>query len=337
MMAQNRNHPPSVSVITPFYNRADYFRQVVDTLDRQVFRDFELIVVDDGSEDDLRPAIAKVETEFPIRLIRLDCNTGAASARNCGIENARGRYVAFLDSDDAWMPEKLLSQFRQLENANNRSVLVGLTRQLVIGARTYEAPRRLLTQGDSIGEYLFRRGGIVQSSMMFMTTDLARSVRFVDGGRGHDDWSFALRLEQAGAHFEMLPAALTIYNNAGGRTRRSPTHSQARFDWLEQWRGSLGEGPYLAARAAFVSHMSMDQSPHAPHVIGTAFLRGAIPPWRAAYYAATLVFPSLRKLGVFAKEVRLGRGSEAVKRHRERVEWRKSGKGHPGPGSGHRG
>lgn len=337
MIAQDRNEPPSISVITPIYNRAEYVRKVVDTLERQVFKDFELILVDDGSEDDLRPAIANVETEFPIRLIRLDRNTGAASARNCGIENARGRYVAFLDSDDAWMPDKLLSQFRQLEDANNRNVLVSLTRQLVIGGRTYEAPRRLLAQGDSIGEYLFRRGGIVQSSMMFMTTDLARSVRFVDGGRGHDDWSFALRLEQAGAHFEMLPAALTIYDNAGGRVRRSPGYSQARFDWLEQWRGNLGDGPYLAARAAFVSHMGLNRSSRAFQAIGVACLRGAISPGRAAYYAASLVFPSFRKLGVFAKEVRLGRGSAAAKRYRESVEWRKPEKGHPSPGSVHRG
>lgn len=332
MIAPRMDCRPAVSVITPFYNRADYLQDIVDTLREQTFRDFELVAVDDGSEDDLRLAIAKLETDFPIRLIRLDRNKGAASARNAGLDNCEGRYVAFLDSDDAWMPEKLFSQFQQLESAKDRKALVSLTRQLVVGARTYEAPRRLLTRVESVGEYLFRQGGVIQSSMMFMTADLAKSVRFQEGGRGHDDWSFALRLEQAGARFEMLPASLTIYNDAAGRVRRSPAYSQARFDWLEQWRGGLGEGPYFAARAAFVSNMSDNRSPRALHAIVIAVLRGAIPPWRGLYYAAALAFPAVRELGVFVKDIRLrGKPSPAIRHHG--VELENSGKGYPSRGS----
>jgi glycosyltransferase involved in cell wall biosynthesis len=321
-------------VITPFYNRADYFSRIADTLNGQVFKDFELIVVDDGSEDELGLVIAKVETTFPVQLITLDRNKGAASARNAGIDNSRGRYVAFLDSDDAWLPEKLVSQFYQLENANDGSVLVSLTRQLVVGRRTYEAPHRLLTRGDPIGEYLFRQGGIVQSSMMFMAAHLAKSVRFVEGARGHDDWSFALRLEQAGAHFEMLPEPLTIYDNAGGRVRRSPSYSRDRFDWLEKWRESLGEGPYLAARAAFASNMSDGWSARSLQMIGIAFLRRAIPLWRAAYYTATLAFPSVRKFSVFAKEAGFGRSGRVGSSSNES---RKFGKKSPSPSSFRRG
>src|SRR5579871_3655533 len=309
MIVRNRSRPPAVSVITPFYNRAGCFADIAETLHAQSFQDFELVIVDDGSDDDLRLEIEKVEAKFPIRLVRLDRNKGAASARNVGIDNSSGTYVAFLDSDDAWMPEKLLAQFHQLENASDRSSLVSLTRHLVVGARTYEAPRRLLNRLDPIGEYLFQRDGIIQSSMMFMTTDLAKSARFEDGGRGHDYWSFALRLERMGARFEMLPAALTIYNNADGRVRRSPAYSQARFDWLERWRGHLGEGPYLAARAAFASNMSRGPSRRALHAIGSALYHRAIPPWRAAYYAATVAFPSVRKWAVLVKEFRWRRRS----------------------------
>jgi glycosyltransferase involved in cell wall biosynthesis len=314
MIVPNWSRPPAVSVITPFYNRAEYFEDIAETLHSQSFKDFELVIVDDGSDDDVRLQIEKAETKFPIKLIRLDRNRGAASARNAGIDNSRGRYVAFLDSDDGWMPDKLLTQFQQLENANDRSLLVSLTRQVVVGARAYEAPRRLITRLDPIGEYLFQRQGIIQSSMMFMAADLAKSVRFEEGARGHDDWSFALRLERAGARFEMLPAALTIYDNSQGRARRSPGYSLARFEWLERWRKDLGEGPYLAARAAFVSNMSGDRPPRALHAIGIALRRGAIPLWRAVYYAATLAFPAVRKFGVIVKEVRLGGGGSTSPR-----------------------
>lgn len=322
----NQNHPPAVSVITPLYNRADYIPQIVTTLGRQTFTDLELIIVDDGSKDDPRAAIENVKAAFPIRLIRCDHNAGAASARNSGIDVARGRYVAFLDSDDAWAPEKLLRQFQQVEKSRDKNLLVSLTRQLVVGPRIYVAPRRLLARGQEVGEYLFQRGGIIQSSMMFMDADLARSVRFVDGARGHDDWSFALRLEEAGASFEMLPAALTIYNDDRGRARRSPSYSKARYDWLEQWRERLGEGPYLAARAAFASRMTGNRSPELFRAIATALLRRAIPAWRAAYYAATLTFPAVRDYSVSAREAWLGRGLEAVK---WRQEWEKSDKKHP--------
>src|SRR5262249_13268211 len=114
----SQNQSPAVSVITPLHNRADYVPQIVTTLGRQTFTDFELIIVDDGSTDDPLRAIENVKAAFPIRLIRQDHNAGAASARNSGIDAARGRYVAFLDSDDAWAPEKLLQQFQQVEQSH---------------------------------------------------------------------------------------------------------------------------------------------------------------------------------------------------------------------------
>jgi glycosyltransferase involved in cell wall biosynthesis len=304
----NTNEFPKVSVITPFYNRAGFLRPVLNTLAGQTLTEFELIAVDDGSNDDLAAAIERSTPAFPVRLVRLYPNAGAASARNAGLDHARGRYVAFLDSDDAWAPEKLLRQYEQLENAPDRQMLVSLTRQLVMEDRAYVAPGRLLTKREPVGSYLFQHYGVIQSSMMFMAADLAKSVRWVDGGRGHDDWSFALRLERAGAHFEMLPEALTIYNNRQGRLRRSPAYSEARFGWLEQWRHQLGEGPYHAACAAFASNMpGRRRVRHLRLVIG-AFHRGAIPLRRAAYYLAAWAFPVLRSAGTRVKNMQARRG-----------------------------
>jgi glycosyltransferase involved in cell wall biosynthesis len=293
---------PAVSVISPFYNRSHLLPSVLETIEHQTFRDIEWIIVDDGSEDDLTEAVDKIESSVVIRLLRLQRNLGAASARNAGIRMAAGRYIALLDSDDSWDPHKLRKQFEQLERAADHNLIVSLTRQLIVSDRTtYVAPRRLFSKGDSVGRYLFQSGGIIQSSMMFMTTDLAKSVGFVEGDVGHDDWSFALRLEQAGAHFDMLPEALTKYNDKRDRVRRSPSYCSARFDWLEEWRLNLGHGPYLAARAAFASHMSNRQPSHVRMIL-VAFARRAIPGWRTAYYLATWAFPFLRTFGVLAKE-----------------------------------
>ena len=95
---------PSVSIIIPTYNRVHLLREALDSVDRQTFRDFEVIVVDDGSTED----VAGVAENHPTRpaVIRQP-RKGPAAARNRGIQAARGEILAFLDSDDLWHPEKL--------------------------------------------------------------------------------------------------------------------------------------------------------------------------------------------------------------------------------------
>ena len=88
---------PVVSVVVPTYNRSIYIRETLDSVLRQAFSNFEVIVVDDGSTDEtetvLRPYLDQ------IRYIRQE-NGGAAAARNMGVRNARGAFIAFMDSDD---------------------------------------------------------------------------------------------------------------------------------------------------------------------------------------------------------------------------------------------
>lgn len=293
----------AVSVISPFYNRSEYVRPLIATLERQTFKDFELIFVDDGSHEDLWQALKGVRPSFAIHIVTLATNRGAASARNAGIDAARGRYVAFLDSDDSWDPTKLEKQLRHLQTASDGHRLVSLTRQQVVSDRRYVAPNRTIKPSDRVGTYLFQQGGVIQTSTLMLSTALARKVRFVEGGRGHDDWSLALKLEAAGARFEMLDEPLTIYNDEHNRTRRSPKYSAKRLNWLDAWRSELGEKPYLAARAALISRMPDFDRSVAAAMINEAARCGAVPPWRAAYYRAALAFPWLRPLAIRAKQL----------------------------------
>jgi len=97
--------PPVVSVVIPTHNRGSLLRAALDSVQSQTFVDYEVIVVDDGSTEDIAAAIAGHGTRP--RLITLSIQSGPAAARNRGIEAARGRWIAFLDSDDLWTPTKL--------------------------------------------------------------------------------------------------------------------------------------------------------------------------------------------------------------------------------------
>ena len=101
-----------VSVIIPTYNRAAFARRAINSVLAQTYRPIEIIVVDDGSSDGIWSALAAYGDD--IRLLRQP-HEGASSARNKGLREAKGHFIAFLDSDDFWAPEKTAEQVRTLE------------------------------------------------------------------------------------------------------------------------------------------------------------------------------------------------------------------------------
>lgn len=108
-----------VSIITPTYNSAKYIEQTIQSVQKQTYKKWEMILVDDCSSDNTVQIIQHfIEEDHRIHLIQLNKNSGAGIARNTALSAAKGRYIAFLDSDDLWKPEKLTQQidFMQREN-----------------------------------------------------------------------------------------------------------------------------------------------------------------------------------------------------------------------------
>jgi glycosyltransferase involved in cell wall biosynthesis len=108
---------PKVSVILPTYNRSLFLASAIQSALNQTFQDFEIVVVDDASVDSTRDTVRRFKDQR-IKYIYHEMNKGEAASRNTGIINSVGEYIAFLDDDDEWFPEKLKLQIDLLEKGN---------------------------------------------------------------------------------------------------------------------------------------------------------------------------------------------------------------------------
>jgi len=109
---------PKVAVIIPTCNRSTYLKRAIESVCAQTYTDFEIIVVDDASTDDTPEVVAQFRDK-PIKYIRHAERKGGSAARNTGITHSQSEYIAFLDDDDEWLPEKLARQVSVLDAGDN--------------------------------------------------------------------------------------------------------------------------------------------------------------------------------------------------------------------------
>ena len=127
---------PAVSVVVAAYNYARYLPMAVDSILAQTYRDFEIIVVDDGSTDNTQAVVLPYINANAIRYFR-QINSGQAVAKNMGIKESRGEYVAFLDADDIWFPAKLEKQMPLFSKAE---IGVVYSKRVLIDKNHNESP-----------------------------------------------------------------------------------------------------------------------------------------------------------------------------------------------------
>lgn len=122
---------PLVSVIVIFLNAADFLQEAIDSVLAQSYNDWELLLVDDGSNDDSGEIAKTFASQNPLQIHYLEHeghqNLGMSAARNLGIRKAKGNYIAFLDADDHWLPERLETHVKILESYPEAGMLFGST------------------------------------------------------------------------------------------------------------------------------------------------------------------------------------------------------------------
>ena len=201
---------PSVSVVIPTYGHRDFVLATLDSVFSQTFTDYEVIVINDGSSDDTAERLRPLEAAGQIRYIK-QANAGQAMSRNRGIREARGEFIALLDDDDLWPPDKLEWQVEALRARSDVVVACGGLDCIDgsgrpaprLAARGLDLPRLPPEQADALYEALTRRNQIVspgqclirRSTLAALTGDPFDARPAL---RGCDDWDLWLRLAERG-------------------------------------------------------------------------------------------------------------------------------------------
>ncbi|HWA92691.1 MAG TPA: glycosyltransferase family 2 protein [Rhizomicrobium sp.] len=236
--------PPFFTVVIPVYNRAGVLGAAVASVLAQTEQDFEIVVVDDGSKDD--PARA-LPADPRIRFVRQP-NKGGGAARNAGIDLARGRFVAFLDSDDVYLPNHLGAMRRLLDGTTDT---VGYARIVVDRGegRTFLKPPRAIRAGEHMATYLLCDRGFVPTITVAVERETAKRVRYHEDLRTAEDTDFAIRLFLAGQSFVMAEQPGAVWKDVPDPGRTSAGRKGGRMiQWLEELRPRIPARAYHGCR-----------------------------------------------------------------------------------------
>lgn len=200
---------PTVSIVIPTYNRAHLIERAVRSVIYQTYQDFEIIIVDDGSDDDTEKEIKKL-SDSRLRYIRHDTNKGAAAARNTGIKASRGKYIAFQDSDDVWVEDKMEKQMKAFETAPPEVGVIYTGSWRMKHMKKIYTPPPLIKQKDGDIHHLLLRKSFVSTPTAVVKRACFDAVGMFDEELPRfQDWDLFLRISRH-YHFKCIDEPLVI-------------------------------------------------------------------------------------------------------------------------------
>ena len=234
MLSSEGGSGPAVSVIMPMHNSAAFVAASIRSVQAQTFEDWELVVVDDSSRDGSADTVTRMaQSDSRIRLLGNDGRPGAAGARNVAIAAARGRYHAFLDSDDMWLPTKLARQLELM--ARTATPLTFSAYYKLEPGSTVEAvdftPSKRVVRAPLRLEYrhLLRQDYIGFLTAVYDTEQLGR--RFLPPLKRRQDYALMLSILREGHVAIGLAEPLALYRAGRSGSLSSNKFVAARYNW----------------------------------------------------------------------------------------------------------
>ena len=213
---------PLVSVIMPTYNHAQFIGDAIESVINQTWQTWEMLIIDDGSTDNTKSVVQSyVSKDSRIKYFALGQNSGrAAVARNYGINNSKGKYVAFLDSDDMWKPTKIEKQIELLENDDN--IFMVYSRYIVIknGIFLRILPKRKKLRAGNVFVPLFLSNNFIGSSSVLLRNIVKENNYLFDtdiGLRAIEDYALWLEIAK-NKQIAYIDEPLVVYREHGSNT-----------------------------------------------------------------------------------------------------------------------
>lgn len=237
-----------VSVIIPTHDRARLLARAMRSVLAQSYRDIELIVVDDASTDDTERLVANFD-DPRVRYIRHDSKLGAAAARNTGIRAARGSFIAFQDSDDEWLLEKLEKQMRALA-ASGPEVDVAYCGFLRCnaGCATYVPGDSVkVRRGDVLAQLL--RGNFISTQTLLVRRECIEDAGMFDERLPRfQDWELAIRLAARTRFCPVDEPLVIVHATPENISSDAAAGARALAIILEKHWGAISQHPSLLTR-----------------------------------------------------------------------------------------
>ena len=216
---------PKVSIIIPTYNTAQFLSEAIDSVLNQTYTDFELIVVDDGSTDNTVEILKRYQQNSYIHC-RFETHADRGTAKNVGLEMARGRYIAFLDADDVWLPDKLEKQVAFLDEHPQIALVHGFIEMMDLSGRFLpEETSKLRRHYEQTQKRREDYTGLSIKTMLFTSTSMVRKECcdqvgcFDPQADSREDFDFYLRIAKNQYQIGFLgwnPVARYRYRGAQG-------------------------------------------------------------------------------------------------------------------------
>lgn len=191
------NNSPKISIILPTYNRAYIIEKAIQSVLKQTYQDFEIIIIDDGSKDDTEKIIRGFkEKDNRIKYISFDANKGAAAARNAGIKMSKGEYITFQDSDDEWVIDKLEKQMKVIETSSENIVVYCGFWRIDGDEKIYIPDINILNREGNINKELLKGNFVDTPSILLPKKNLEKVGMFDENLSRLQDWDLAIRLSK---------------------------------------------------------------------------------------------------------------------------------------------
>jgi glycosyltransferase involved in cell wall biosynthesis len=239
-----------VSVVIPTLGRPEWAVRAVHSALTQSYAQVEVVIIVDGPDYETAHGLEQFRDER-VRVLMLEKNVGGAEARNIGVRMARGEWIAFLDDDDFWLPDKLEKQMALATSLQVRFPVIGAAVLVNESQNARVLPRRLYRHGEDVSEYLFCRKSFVYGEGVFHTStlltrrELLLEVPFTAGLQRHQDWDWLLRISgRRDVAFAMLPNALTVMRMAEGEESVSRS-----LDWIFSLKWAQNNRRHMSPRA----------------------------------------------------------------------------------------